>query len=112
MYPQPFPTYTRSPWTFRIERLALQFWWVILFLLLCYMVYERATKKQSNEYATLKVQHEQLLVQRKEALANAINWSAKARSSRGDPAYIQLLLNEDLGLVPLGQTKIIVDAIP
>ncbi len=111
MYRQPFPTYTRSPWTFRIERLALQFWWVILFLLLCYMVYERATKKQSDEYATLKVQHEQLLVQRKEALALR-NQLERELASRGDPAYIELLLMQDLGLVPLGQTKILFDAIP
>lgn len=102
-------TYSRTPWIHKIEMIALRFWWVILFILLCYMVYERTTKRRADEYAALNLHLTHLHAQRTDALALREKLE-REMASKGDPAYIELLLMQELGLVPKGQIKVLFDS--
>ena len=92
-----------------IERMALRFWWVVLFLLLCYMVYERAMKRLHDDHTALKVQWEQLDTQRHHALVLRHQLNREI-ASQGDATYNELLLMQELGLVPQGQVKVIFES--
>lgn len=79
--------------------------WVILFIVLCSVLYFNATHKKNQviiplgqHLKSLKSEKE-LLVQQKEDLKLQIN-------SQSDPAWIQLTLMKGLGLVPEGQLKV------
>ncbi len=106
MYRQQPLDYARSPWVRAIERLAVRFWWVALFLLLSYMIYERATKRRHDEYVALNTHWEQLQTQRIDALFER-NRLEREIASRGNSAYIELLLMQEIGLVPQGQIKVL-----
>lgn len=99
-------SYTRAPWINTVEKTALRFWWVVLFLLLCYMVYERAIKRLDDDKAALNRQWEQLQTQRYDAFALRQRLEREI-VSKGDPAYIELLLMQELGLVPQRQVKVL-----
>ena len=80
-------------------------WWVWLFALLCYGIYDYATRRQDRRQerleeqiatgegvvAELHIQHDDL---------------ERRLQSQSDPAWIEMVLMEQLGVVPEGQTKV------
>ena len=87
------------------ETLILRSWWVIIFLILCYIGYDMASKKRDkaifemeNKYNHLKKER-QLALQFKEDLQLHL-------LSQSDPAWIELVLMKELGVVPENQIKV------
>ena len=80
-------------------------WWVWLFALLCYGVYDYATRRQERRQKRL----EEEIAQREEMVAQLqIEHDDLERRlhSQSDPAWIEMVLMEQLGVVPEGQTKV------
>jgi hypothetical protein len=86
------------------DMLVIRSWWVILFTLLCFMLFEQAVKKRDREYHKLLTHLTELQIEkenahkRHEALILQIN-------SESDPAWIELVLMRELGMVPEGYIK-------
>lgn len=88
------------------ENAFLQSWWVILFCILTYMLYEQGLKQVDADYAKLHEQWLDLKMQKEKALS--INQSLHLQiNSQSDPAWVELTLMKGLGVVPEGQTKIL-----
>ena len=80
-------------------------WWVILFSLVCFALFEHSVKKEESDFAKL---HEHLIVlqaAKEEGLKiqQALHLQVNSES---DPAWIELTLMQRLGLVPEGYTKV------
>lgn len=87
------------------DRLILKSWWVILFILACYMAYERGIRKTQGQYEQLVKQHQELQAELRESLTLQEELILQI-NSQSDPAWVELTLMKGLGLVPEGQTKI------
>lgn len=90
----------------KCERLFLECWWVLLFLICCYLCYEQGLKHREVVFGQLKNQYDELqrekilaLHQQKELLLQI--------NSQSDPDWIELTLMKVLGLVNEGQTKVL-----
>lgn len=83
----------------------LKFWWVIAFALLCGILYEQGLKQRHENFTRLSTHLQSLRKQKEEAID--IQEDLKARiNSQNDPAWIELVLIRNLGLIPEGQQKI------
>lgn len=87
------------------DRLILKSWWVILFILACYMAYERGIRKTQGQYEQLVKQHQELQAELRASLTLQEELILQI-NSQSDPAWVELTLMKGLGLVPEGQTKI------
>jgi hypothetical protein len=84
----------------------LSFWWVVLFSLLCYIAYEQSSKWHERDFMALTFQLETLRKEKEIALSEQIKLTQQIQS-QNDPAWIELTLIKELGLVPEGKTKVI-----
>ena len=87
------------------EHHILPSWWVVFFLLLCYMAYERSLYKINHEYSKLHHQYMELIMQKKEALALQEDFLLQI-NSQSDQDWIELTLMKGLGLVPEEEIKV------
>lgn len=90
------------------EEMFFRSWWVILFMILCYMLFEHSLQQRNIEYTKL---YQQLLEMRE---IKSFAQSEQKRllmqiNSQSDPAWIELVLKKGLGMVPEGQTKVYFD---
>ena len=89
-----------------IERHFLQSWWMVIFILCCYLGYEQGLNKREEDFSKLHHQYTGLLQEKKqleiqrESLLRQIN-------SQSDPDWVELTLMKGLGLVAEGQTKVL-----
>lgn len=80
-------------------------WWVALFIVTCSVVYFNSVGKKNEVIASLDQRLEMLqeekntLLQKRDDLQLQIN-------SQSDPAFVQLTLMKELGLVPEKQIKV------
>jgi len=90
---------------FVMREFIVRAWWVWVCALFAFGLHERAVKSISEEMAILS-QRAQLLssaIAEKQASQEML---ALQLASRDDPAWIELTLIRNLGLVPEGYTKI------
>ncbi len=87
------------------EQLFVRSWWVWLFALLCYGVYDYSTRRQDRRQQRLE---EQIATREETVTQLEIEHDDLERrlQSQSDPAWIEMVLMEQLGVVPEGQTKI------
>ena len=91
--------------TYSLENFFMRWWWVLLFIILCYLFYEQGLKTRDQKYALLYRKlmelrgEKQIAKSTQEDLLLQIN-------SQSDPAWVELTLMKGLGLVPEGQTKV------
>ena len=85
-----------------------QYWWVVLFLVICFGMYAHAAHKKRKVIVALESRLQQLnsekqylLQEREELLLNI--------QSQSDPAWVELTLMKGLGLVPEGKVKVYFD---
>ena len=88
-----------------VENFLMKSWWVVLFILTCYMFYEQGLKKRDLDYDKLHLQLVDLQQQKKEAL-NLREDLILQVNSQSDAAWVELVLMKGLGLIPEGQTKV------
>lgn len=81
-------------------------WWVWVFTLLTYATYDFASLRQARQLAKLQGG---ILVKRQalqEACAEG-ELLQRQLQSQSDPAWIEMVLMRELGMVPSGQTKVV-----
>ena len=88
-----------------IEKFVFSFWWVILFILLCFVLYEQGIKERDREFLKLS-EHLKSLQQEREVAMTLKEDLLLQINSQSDPAWVELLLMKGLGVVPEGQTKV------
>lgn len=89
-----------------IEEFFIRSWWVILFVLGCYVCYEHGLKKKDNDFAKLQLHYFDLQKKKKFLLLQQEELSRQV-NSQSDPAWVELVLMKGLGLTPEGQTKVL-----
>ena len=78
---------------------------MILFTLCCYIVYEQALKSYQHDYIALSDQLQKLRNEKIHAIATQKDLIRQI-NSQNDPAWIEWMLMQELGLTPEGQTKV------
>lgn len=91
-----------------LEQFFLQSWWVILYTIICYMLFENGMNTRDQEYAKLQQQFIDLEKQKKEVLALQEKLLLEI-NSQSDPAWVELVLMKGMGLVPENQIKVFFD---
>ena len=84
---------------------CMKYSWLIFFTLFCFMLYEQGIDKRNQELKTLEEQKSFLLAQKE----NALDLNKKLLlqiNSESDPAWIELVLIQGLGVIPEDQTKV------
>ena len=80
-------------------------WWVWLFALLCYAVYDYSTRRQDRRQQRMEQQIESQ-EERLTDLQQQYEDLERRLASQSDPAWLEMVLMERLGVVPEGQTKV------
>ena len=89
-----------------MEELFYHSWWVALFVLLCYAVYERGVSSVDRKKERMSGRITQLRTEI--ALAQEMQRDLKEQANaQEDPAWIELTLRRVLGLTPKGAVKIV-----
>ena len=87
------------------EEVILKSWWMILFFLLCYFLYDQGVRRRNCEKEQLSKKLSDLRIEKEKALK--IQTELKEQiASQDDHAWIELTLMKGLGLVPEGQRKV------
>lgn len=80
-------------------------WWVFLFLGILSLFYLHGMHKKQQAYVELKGRLKELEKERAIALANQEDLLLQIRS-QSDPAWVEMTLVKNLGVVPDGQVKV------
>jgi len=94
-----------TSWIRLLGQEVLRSWWVILFALICGIVYEQAVNRQIVVYMSLQEKLSELEKEKNQALAIRENLQHQI-NSQSDQEWIEMTLMKGLGLVPEGQTKV------
>lgn len=87
------------------EELFFRSWWVVFFILFCFMCYEQGLKKLNTDYAKLHAQYKDL--QNEYQTVKEIQEFYRAKlNSFDDPEWIEMVLISELGLIRANQKKI------
>ncbi len=85
---------------------VIQSWWLILFVICCYVFYERGLSKHVDDFD--KLQHQYLELQKEKALASIHRENLMLQvNSQSDPEWVELTLINGLGLVKDDQVKVL-----
>ena len=82
-----------------------RFWWVVAFVALCSAIYLHAIQQKDLSYRESIVQLKALEKEKALALARHEELSLQIQS-QSDPAWVEMVLKRNLGMVPEGQTKV------
>jgi len=91
--------------SFIYDEIFLRSWWTIVFLIICFVGYERLTHVQYEEYSRLENKLAALTEERKQLLLYQNNLQRQI-SSFNDYAWVELTLMKVLGMAPEGQIKV------
>ncbi|NGX62654.1 MAG: hypothetical protein KR126chlam6_00052 [Candidatus Anoxychlamydiales bacterium] len=83
----------------------LRSWWVILFLLICFFGYDLGIKKRNKAIFEMRSKYESLLEQQKLATTKKEDLQLRF-AAQSDPAWIEMVLMKELGVVPENQIKV------
>ncbi|MBN4067220.1 hypothetical protein JYU14_03955 [Simkania negevensis] len=87
------------------DELFAKSWWVILFVLLCYIGSEQVRQRQKRQINTLKELVSHLSSEQTKALSEQQELRLVERGSKDDREWIEQVLMRRLGVIPKGQTK-------
>src|SRR5580692_389483 len=88
-----------------LEELFVNSWWVIVFMLFCYLFYEQGLKKRERDITKLNEHFQALKKEKEEALSLRYMLTMQI-NSQSDPGWVEMTLMKGLGLNPEGQTKV------
>ena len=80
-------------------------WWVIVFVAFCAALYLQAMRQKEREYQEMNVRLESLQQEKVFALLQNEELLLQIQS-QSDPAWVEMVLKRNLGMVPEGQTKV------
>jgi len=87
------------------EFVFIRSWYVVVFLLLCYIGYDLGVKKHNKTLFEMKCKHEKLLREKIYIAKKKQELNIKLRS-QSDHAFIEMMLMKELGVVPENQIKV------
>jgi hypothetical protein len=93
-------------YVYYIEMFFFQSWWVVIFILLSYAIYEHAMIRYFQDYNALDVHKEQIIAEKQEALTLQKDLLLQI-ASHEDQDWVELTLIKGLGVIPRGQKKVI-----
>lgn len=96
---------TTRPKPFSFANSVLRSWWVVLFALFCYVCYEQGIKNRDKDFVKLKQQYQKLHLAKTHAVEQQIHLTGVIQS-QSDPAWTELTLMKNLGVVPEGYKKV------
>ena len=89
-----------------VEKFVMQSWWLVLFIIGCYLFYEQGLVKRADDFSRLNRQY--LDLQNEKALVSAERENLLLQiNSQSDPDWVELTLIKGLGLVQAGQIKVL-----
>ncbi|HEX2579449.1 MAG TPA: hypothetical protein VHK67_03505 [Rhabdochlamydiaceae bacterium] len=80
-------------------------WWVIAFASLCGVLYLHGVRQKNTAYFEMTARLQGLEAEKALALADQEELLLQIQS-QSDPAFVEMVLKRNLGLVPEGQTKV------
>lgn len=80
-------------------------WWVVLFFLLSFIIYDQSVKIKNRELLSLKCKYDSVETRKKDLLRAKEDLLVRVESSK-DPEWVEQLLIKELGVVPAGYMKI------
>ena len=80
-------------------------WWVIAFMALCGVLYLHGVRQKNLTYREMSGRLQVLEKEKLLALAEQEELFLQIQS-QSDPAWVEMILKRNLGLVPEGQTKV------
>ncbi len=80
-------------------------WWVIAFVALCGVLYLHGVRQKNITYQEMDGRLQILQIEKAFALAEQEELLLQIQS-QSDPAWVEMVLKRNLGLVPEGQTKV------
>lgn len=88
------------------EKLFWKLWWVCFVMIACLLVLEQGLKSLKHSHEQLHQQR--LLFTQEKEKALALQESLKLQiNSQSDPAWVELVLKKELGLVPEEHIKVL-----
>lgn len=87
------------------QEFLLKSWWVIGFILLVFCVFHPIFKNQNREQLKLSMQLRQLQFEKESAINRKSHLNFQIESQT-DPAWVEMILKKELGMVSEGQTKV------
>lgn len=88
-----------------MRRLIIESWWVVLFCAGSFWVYAEAMHKKRGDEISLQQQMEMMLKQKQSLLEQYEDLKLQVNSQQ-DPAWVELTLMKELGVVPKGHVKV------
>jgi len=80
-------------------------WGIVLFAILCFMLFEQGIKNREHDYLKLSQRLAELHQDKEKALTLRENLLLQI-NSQSDPAWVELILMKELGLVPENHLKV------
>jgi len=80
-------------------------WWVIVFIAVCAVFYLQAMRQKDLSYQEMTFRLHNLEKEKAQALAQQEELLLQIHS-QSDPAWVEMVLKRNLGMVPEGQTKV------
>lgn len=88
-----------------IGGVLIRFWWVLIVLLISFAYYFRMIRPKEAEIRSLKYRVQELKKE-KEIAENQKDELLLRIQSQNDPAWIEMVLMKELGVVPEGYIKV------
>jgi len=98
----------KSSLIFSKQKLVENYWWVFVFIAICFGIYTHASHKKEKTILALESHLQQLSVEKQQLLQENEELQLNIHS-QSDPAWVELTLMKGLGLVPEGQVKVYFD---
>ena len=80
-------------------------WWVIAFIALCGVLYLHGVRQKNIAYQEMTARLQKLETEKALAISEQEELLLQIQS-QSDPAWVEMVLKRNLGLVPDGQTKV------
>ena len=88
-----------------ITRIFSAWWWVFAVIAISFLVYLQGAKEKKQTMVSLDQRIEKLENEKIEALGEQKELELHIES-QSDPAYVEMMLMKELGVVPEGQQKV------
>ncbi|MBT3394355.1 MAG: hypothetical protein HN411_04510 [Waddliaceae bacterium] len=92
-------------WKVFLEEVLFRSWWVFIFCIVCFSIYEDGMSRQGREYRILEERLHSLEITKVEELARQEDLLMQI-DSQDDPRWVEFTLMKVLGLVPEDYTKV------
>lgn len=83
----------------------LRSWWVILFLLICFVGYDLGIKKRNRAIFDMQSKYNHFVDQKNSSFSQKEDLELRY-AAQSDPAWIEMVLMKELGVVPENQIKV------